>query len=78
MPPLRFAALVGDAALATSANPAVPRPLALVGFAVAVAAIELRDRWIERRASKLVDWEQFAWSLAAYADTRGADSHRST
>jgi ADP-ribosylglycohydrolase len=83
MPPLQFAALVGEAVLATAATHAVAEAIAAAGFAIAIAGlagIVLRDRWIEHRASKILDWERFEEALASYtgspqADTHGNDSH---
>jgi hypothetical protein len=79
MPPLQFATLVGEAVLAVAAHGALPQTLAAFGFAVAaagLAAIVLRDRWVEHRARKLVDWQQFEQALASYTDGPQPDAHR--
>jgi hypothetical protein len=85
MPPLQFAALVGEAVLAIAAHHTLPQAIAATGFLLAfvgLAAIVLRDRWIEHRASKILDWEHFEEALASYtggphADARGNDSQSS-
>ena len=71
MPPLQFATLPGEAALAAATHQAVAQLIAVGGFLVAVAglaAIVLRDRWVEHRASKILVWEGFEDAFASYAN----------
>lgn len=82
MPPLQFAAVVGEAILAAIAHHTVPQAITAAGFVLAtvgLAAIALRDRWIEHRASKILDWDHFEQALASYIDLGDPnDSHRRT
>lgn len=76
MPPLQFAALVGEAILATVTRHALAEAIAAAGFTIAaagLAAIVLRDRWIEHRASKILNWERFEEQLASYTGDPHAD-----
>ena len=79
MPPLQFATLVGEATLAATAHHAAGQATAATGFVVAIiglAAIVLRDRWIEHRANKILDWEGFEQALASYTDGQHTDTRR--
>lgn len=71
MPPLQFVVVVGEAILAATAHHTAPQAIAAGGFVVAIvglAAIVLRDRWLEHRASKILDWDRFEQALASYID----------
>jgi len=77
MPPLQFAMLPTEAALAATTHQTVPQLVAVGGFVVAfagLAAIVLRDRWVEHRASKILDWEDFEEALASYASDLGPET----
>ncbi|HTU78582.1 MAG TPA: hypothetical protein VMF09_07465 [Solirubrobacteraceae bacterium] len=77
MPPLQFATLIGEAILAATAHHAAGQAIAAAGFVVAaagLATIVLRDRWIEHRASKILDWERFEQDLASYTDGPHTDA----
>lgn len=69
MPPLQFATLMVEAALAATAQDTIAQMAAVTGFVVAfmsLAAIMLRDRWLEHRVKTIIDWERFEKSLASY------------
>lgn len=77
MPPLQFATLPGEATLAATSHHGVPQLTAVGGFLLAfagLAAIVLRDRWIEHRVSRLVDWKDFEEALASYSGGGAADA----
>jgi hypothetical protein len=79
MPPLQFATLVGEAALAAASHHTIPQVIAAAGFLLAaagLAAIVLRDRWIEHRMKTLIDWRRFEQELASYADAPHPDGPR--
>jgi len=79
MPPLQFATLVGEGAVAAVAHHTVPQAIAAAGFLIAaagLAAIVLRDRWIEHRMKTLIDWKRFEQQLASYTDASHSDGPR--
>lgn len=86
VPPLQFFTLVGETVLAAAAHHTVAQAIAAGGFLIALmglAAIVLRDRWIEHRARTIIDWERFERAFASYlasghADGHPDDSHRHT
>lgn len=73
MRPLQFAMLPAEASLAATTKHMVPLLLAVGGFLIAflgLAALVLRDRWIEHRVSRIFDWEAFEEALASYSAQR--------